>query len=387
MGIYYKKLMESAAVEKAVEDAIQTPDDVGVDLDAIEDAIVGKDGNEAHREEIDAAEEGVVGDPLEECAVIMYESEYNFNQLMKCIGIAELNEFAAGKDFILEGANLSAFFDKARELFTNMFKRFTELFSKAVAKISDKMNVDKNLVRKHEKEMREGFGKDSWKFENAYEFDKLNVSYEPRTSELMNLWDKAIDDVKDNSEGLQADRGHLSHVECVKRVSGKTVSDEGKAAGEMVAQLKADAFVKTNFASGAEASLLNTVVDILKSDSDVKALRASYKAIKDDYSRIMKWLKECQNMFKGDANEEHIKSTCLAYTKALQYEKNLQHSYFSVCLNAHTTRRSQARRMAMTWVRMGGGEAKEGKPAEPEKPKALGDGTKHENAFLNFAII
>ena len=378
MGMFYNKLMESA-----VEDVVQTPDDIGVDLDAIEKAIAGEDGIEAHRDEVEAAEEGVVGDPLEECAVIMYESEYNFNQLMKHIGINELSEYANGKDFVLEGANLQAFFDKTREVFVKMFERFTEVFTKAVANLSDKMNFDKALVKKHEKEIRAGFDKfQDWVFEDAYDMDTLNIEYAPKKSSLLELWDKAIDGVKDAGEGLVLDKAPLSNAAAVKRVSGLDVADDGKAAGEMVTQLKAKAFVKTRYQASDASGLLDTVLNILKGENDVKKLREAYKDIKEDYKKLFKWLKECQSKsaFKDDentsANTKNIKEACLAYTAAARYEKNLQHAYFGVCLNAHKTRRSQARRMALTWQRLGS----DGKKEEEPKPK-------NESGLLNITII
>jgi hypothetical protein len=76
MGMYFERLLESGV--------IQTADDTGVDLDAIEQAVEEERGDLN-----DEAESGVLGDPdpVEEAAMIMYESTYNYNQLMKRIGM------------------------------------------------------------------------------------------------------------------------------------------------------------------------------------------------------------------------------------------------------------------------------------------------------------
>ena len=90
--------------------AVQTPEDIGVDLDQVEKDIAGPDGIEAHRDEVEAAEEGLIGDPLEEAYFIMYESEYNYNQIMRCIGLNEISQAQLGRDLVLEAEDVTGFF-------------------------------------------------------------------------------------------------------------------------------------------------------------------------------------------------------------------------------------------------------------------------------------
>lgn len=382
MGIFYNKLVESVSAD--VEDAIQTPDDIGVDLDAIEKAVAGNDGIEAHRDEIEAAEEGTVGNPIDECSVIMYESEYNFNQLMKCIGVNELHEYAAGRDFILEGANLNAFIENIRKIFTGMFTKFTELYNKAVNWFSREFNFDKKFVREHDSEIKAGFNRfQDWLFEDFYDMDKLNIECKLKDpDQMLEIWDHAVDAVMsasssnldiNNGTYVVIDKKQLSNSAAVKRVCDLDVSDDN-AASEMVEKLKEKAFVKVErYHASSGSKLLSDVLTILGSQDDVKKLRDGYNRIKNEYSKFFKWLKECQKTFKNDneVNFKNIKATCVAYSKAAQYEKNLQHSYFSVCLSAYKTRRNQARRMALTWQRLG-----------VSKPKV-----QHNSATININII
>ena len=183
----------------------------------------------------------------------------------------------------------------------------------------------------------------------------------------------AIEGIKDASEGLKAIEEPISHIECVKRVSGLTVSDEATAAGEMVAKLKERDFVECKYAHvDGNTMLLDTVMDILKTDNDVKTLRNTYKGIKDDYKKLFAWLKECEKTFENAA----VKPAVMAWITAGKYEKNLQHSYFAHCLRAHNTRRAQARRMALTWQRAAGSKAKEDKPT-----------IQHNSAMFSINII
>ena len=155
MGIFYNKLMESSAV--------QDPDDIGIDLDAIEDNIMGDDGIEAHRDEVEAAEEGLIGDPVEEASMLIYESDYNFNQIMKAIGIAELNEAYAGREFLLEGENKKGFFTRVREVIGNMWASVTKFFNNCLNNIKEFCDVHKKLATKHRSEIEAGFAmRDKW---------------------------------------------------------------------------------------------------------------------------------------------------------------------------------------------------------------------------------
>ncbi len=87
--MYFEKFYEGAAIT-----GIQDPDNVGNDLEEIEDAV-----EDSHDEEVDDALCGLPGedcDPFEESTEIVYEAEYNFNMICKSIGLSELNEAARG---------------------------------------------------------------------------------------------------------------------------------------------------------------------------------------------------------------------------------------------------------------------------------------------------
>ena len=81
MGYFYNKFLESAAV--------QTDDEIGNDLKQIEDDIEGKDGIEAHAEEIEDALDGMVGDPFDETAVLTEGFSYSKKPDKKFYTLAE----------------------------------------------------------------------------------------------------------------------------------------------------------------------------------------------------------------------------------------------------------------------------------------------------------
>ena len=151
MGIYSTKYL----LEEDLS-SVQDPDSPGVDLDQIENDIVGDDGNEAHNEEIEDAVEGVIGDSLEEAYQIMYESEYNYNMLLQAIGMQELKEAVSGKEYIMEAGSVSAFFGRVKEIFVNMFKKITEFFKKVFNSIRSRLVNDKKFISMYESDIRTG---------------------------------------------------------------------------------------------------------------------------------------------------------------------------------------------------------------------------------------
>ena len=57
MGIYSNKIFRE---EVTPDDVINTPDEIGIELDTIEKAICGPDGIEGHRDEIEDAADAKV---------------------------------------------------------------------------------------------------------------------------------------------------------------------------------------------------------------------------------------------------------------------------------------------------------------------------------------
>ena len=373
MGMFYNKLMESA-----VDEVIQTPDDIGVDLDAIEKNIVGDDGCEAHREEIDDAMEGVVGDPLEEAATIMYESEYNFNQLLKCIGMAELNEMAVGRDFVLEAGseNSKSFWEKTKDMFVNMFKAVTRAFKNVLAKISAALPSDKKFVTKNAEAIRNGAANGKWEFKGCYEFNALMLKYQDKATDLGAKFDAAMENP---AEWNKDSDNNIAHATLIKNVVPDYVKAED--AGRLSAALKEAFFVEKTFSSENKdhaAYLPGRAIDILQKEDDVKSIRAAYAEIKKGYTALFKHLKEMQG--KVDKKAEGAaaaNNVCIAYIAAYKYEKNVQNTYFTAVLKAHMTARAQARRMVMAWYRAG---AK--KNDKKEEPAA-----KNESSLFNITII
>lgn len=368
MGMFYNKLMESA-----VEDTIQTPDDIGVDLDAVEKAIVGDDGCEAHREEIDDAMEGVIGDPLEEAAHIMYESEYNFNQLMKCIGMAELNEAASGRDFILEGGNMASFLDKAKTILTKMFESITKAFNNVMKKLNEALSIDKQLL-KRQNDIEYGYKNAEWEFKEVYDFEALKRAYDVNV-DAVGIASKAVNSMADGKEAP-------SHAEIVNALV-PDVNTSGENPEElMVKALEDKHFKVVTYAHNGEKPNFEDVIGVLKSNG-IKEIKDKHAKIKAAYKAAitsLEHMKKSNSALVDDKGEKKSNDAMyVAFVKALTYEKNCQNKLFAVTLRAAKARHTEAVQMCKQWAAMGAKlKGKSDKPkVEPQNASAL----------FNFTII
>ncbi|MBR3599797.1 MAG: hypothetical protein IKL53_07945 [Lachnospiraceae bacterium] len=385
MAIYRARTFVSeGAIEAPEKDP--TPEYPGVDLDAVEKAII--DQTDDH--DCCSIDKSHCESPVEECAAIMYESEYNFNQIMKCIGINELKEFSNGRDLVLEGADLHAFFENVKKLIVKMAEGFMAMCQKAFTAIKNAITADKKLVGEYAKDIEVGFGKDGWKFENAWDLNALNAKYNPLKQSIADVdFEELINDTENN---VILDGDTFSHAAAVKRISGVEVSDEGNAAAQMKEALNKKFFVSTTYESGAGNELLNTVMGILKNTSDIDELNTAYADIKKGYKDLLNKLKLFENSarigkFVGNVADDkdgaktmgQVQNVLTKYTELAKFEKNIQHNYFIVCLSAHKARRNQARKMALKWYNIGHNTTPEkaALPAPKEEPK-------HENTMFKF---
>lgn len=358
MGIYYNKLVESAASIDP-ETVIQTPDDVGNDLDAIEKAVEAE-----HKEgDLDGGCFCTGEDCVEEATMIVFESEYNMGQLMKRIGLTELHEYTEGRDFVLEGANFKAFCERVIANLKKLFSGLVSLFQKGVAAIKEAANVDKQLL-KQEAKMAEGCKNETWKVK-SYDLAALDVKnnsavklsiFAPGKDTLS--IEKLVSYNGANVVDMKRHEAELSHAECVKRVAGVEAED----GTGMVAKLKEAIFVEKEY-DYSTGGVFELVVDALSKSDDINALKEAYTNIKAKYDAL---IKEIKTLEKGLDD----KTDSAAATKALQavtFEKGLQNQCYSVCLKAYRTRRSVARRMASNWIRLA---------PKAEKPKAKNEGAR-----------
>lgn len=355
MGIYSTKYL----LEEDLS-SVQDPNNPGVDLDQIEKDIVGDDGNEAHSEEIDAAVDGVIDDPLDECYQIMYESEYNYNMLLQTIGLQELRESASGKEYIMEAGALSNFFSRVKDIFVSMFKKITEFFKKVFNAIKSRVVSDKKFIATYEKDIRDGAevlksngklkDKQGYSFDNlkkpsmlvgvygyistatrelAGEFDIHKYTEESKSNEINKLFSSAL---KNNNVNKSA----------------SSISELNKLLAEHYYGNKINVFNGNLTADG--------IISVLKDGSDTSEIQKQYNNLKKEYSDVLKGLKDMEKSATKEA-KSNTTTVCNFYINILRQESNINNAVFTSYTKAVKARRNQARKLANSF-RAASGNAK-----------------------------
>lgn len=348
MAIYYNRFMESD-----IEDTVQTPDDVGVDLDQVEENIAGPDGIAAHEDDVDDAVSGVVGDPLDETYMAMYESEYNYNQLLRTIGIFELNEAYYGTEPVLEAGSVKSFFGKVKQIITKLFENIVKAFSNILTELSSRYKLDKKWLEKNEKYVKAA--KDSNdKFEvEGYAFPDGNMA---------NITNKFISDLETGLGDVDRNPDKYNVIDDYKNAIF------GKFGNNGIVGVKTYLYEKIYGNNEKKKETLKNKngwitwsINTLKTN-EISSLKQAYSDAKKSYNKSLATLNAMEkdymkaakagNLDKGNiaSNFAHnnLKCSCIIFNK------NVQNSCYSILLKAAKDRRSQARKLAHMFAKQGG---------------------------------
>lgn len=363
MGVY-TSLLETEL------NSVQDPDNPGIDLDQVEKDICGPDGIESHSEEIDDANSGVVGEPLEEAYMALYESEYNFNLLMQTIGLHELNSMQnGGMSAVNEGERFDKvketaknFFDKVKEMLVNAFKKITEAFHTVLAKFMRLVKGDEKFAKQYESRIKDGFKKD-WKAKGfTYKNAKggfLNANLFMQADSVVSIFNNEVK--KGYWEARQMDKSEViedhSGIKCneLSDLHKKLIADW--RGSEQPIDLKGKI-------SDAE------VISILKSD-DVKTVKDHYNGIKSSYKKAIDDITKMQRTITStdSGNTSNQLAVCTYYGNVVRFGQNVENLKYSCAIKMAKERRAQARRLATMWA--GLSDTKQ-KVVKPEHESALG---------------
>lgn len=351
MGIYSNLInFESAAV--------QDPDNTGVDLDQVEDAVMGDDGIEAHKDEVEAAIAGTV-DPVEEAYTAIYEAEYNYNQIMRAIGIRELSEAAYGREIVLEGVDIRGFFDKCKQFFIAMFKKVTEAFKNVAKILMSSIASDKKLATKYAREITAGYNSNwsatGYVFENdislinvldtIHNIDKDSVSRSLAAKERID----ANDDIYYNKLSKEEIMGRVSR----KNNLGSDISNDKEYREALTKKLRGgkDEPIELN-GSGLDDK---QIIYNLKNDSEIKDIKKGYDDIKKSFNNTLTDLKTLEKAVQQENGSNAEKNKKMAYISGavatMKNIKSVETITYSVTLNAAKQKKAQARKMALYFIR------------------------------------
>lgn len=332
MGIYTNRLIRES--EGIMDGIIQQPgSDAGVDLDAVEKAIVGDDSEK--NDEVKDATSGVIGDPVDEAYTAMYESQYNYNQIMRVIGLSEVSAASIGKEVVLEGADIKGFFEKAKEIILNLFKHVTEAFKKALMAMTQLVMADKKFVEKYKDKIIAGANTD-WEAK-GYIYGDFSISKDAKTYDII----KYAQDVAENKHGNESMNAFV-----INMLSGTNASDISGMRKELEKKIR----------NGEESPIdisnkytSNEVINILIKDDDVKTLKESFNFVKKTYKETLNSI----NTMKSAALKQDKDADISNYNKAIKaitFAANVMNVRYAVLVTASRERRALARKLARLFV-------------------------------------
>lgn len=388
MGIYFNKLIESA-----VEDTVQTPDDVGNDLEQIEQNIAGPDGIEGHKEEIENSVTDSIN-PVEEMSMALYESEYNYNQIMKAIGIAELNEMANGRELIMESFDIKGFFGKIKEVILKLFHQIAEIAVKIFDELTLRYKQDAKWLKNNESKVLKGVNNKKFEFK-GYDFPDANFrlfkdilmmlqhptptdkSVELDSSKLVNLMLAAEKEDRRDENYKEVSVGD-ARKELIKSMTDDKAGDIEEFKKYLQKMYYGDIDKKTL----TDKKWAKWSIDVLKS-SEINDLKQDYNNLKSFVNTSIKLLKDAERIaMKKDTKDANTEKIAHYLGSILTMENNVSSIAYSVVLKAAKDRRSQARGIAHALAKLADSVEGDKNTDSNDSGTSLG-----ESAFSNIVFM
>ena len=389
------------------ESAVQTPDDIGNDLDQIE-----KDILEDREDDADIASNGILNDntddfdPVSEGFMIMYESLYNHNQLLRAIGIHELNEAYNGRELILEAADVKAWFEHVKDIFVKAFTKICEVFRTAVSKLNFAATNDKNLIENNKDILEKAkTNKTEWEFE-GYKYNNIRDSISAVQAFAKELEDEiivpadnggaptpvklSVDPVGDGAadyhqmydivlginKAIDAcdEKGANTLVADFLDKNRKTLTaDKTKEFANKVLEAFRGSNEKVKITSTDDGFGIDDLMSLLTTNRDLKYITDAYNKIKSQYKGILKDLKALEKTIKKEDKTSIKLSICDVFVKYARRANNLSTSVFTTMMKCARDRRSQARTILKVIIN-NAKEQTDTTATQPEEPK-------HESVF------
>ena len=109
--------------------------------------------------------------------VLVAEAEENWNNIMKAVGIHELNVLeATGSEVIYEANDVKSFLEKIKDFFKMIWEKIVAVFKKFFAMIDSWIKSDKDFVKRYEKALKGMTNTKDFKFKGfKYTVDKVSV--------------------------------------------------------------------------------------------------------------------------------------------------------------------------------------------------------------------
>lgn len=237
----------------------------------------------------------------------VYETECNYNAMMKSVGLSELKYYQeTGKDlFMNEAGAFGGFIEKAKTLFKKIIEKIKAIFKKFMAKINSFTMSDKDFVKKYEKDILR-------KDVTDMEFTGYEKMKNGATNYVLNM--KAFNDFIGSDDMSLKDGDAVNDK--IESLRSTLVGDSGAMTeAELRDKLKEDLYGdKETFdvTSTMVRTALSTIKDTSKTIKDIEKLqKETIKSIENVIKHLDKNLAEFNKDLNKDIknkNDDEIKS-------------------------------------------------------------------------------
>ena len=340
MGIYRTLLEE----EVPHLDDNNNPDS---QIKELQDVVEDHDANEAEQQAAqDAAfgPDGGVDDIMDESAIAIYEFELGHNQILQAIGMRELQEASMGRDFIMEAADIKAFFEKIKDKIKEFFKKVWSVIQRWTGNFMALIRTNKGLWEKYSSQIKEGekLYADSSKKMSGYPFTGIKgKEYSEKEA------NDAMNDIVSKSKEFSAEDAE----NIVNSVRGYFCSANGKevSAGDYSAELKKYLYgeKEENF------KMTSDQIKVALTEDLRKPVKEMAKKAKEQFNKAMESVKKMENEAKSDKNAESSNVTislCTRKSTAIRGCLTATQQFRNAYCIATRMYALQARKFAMAYI-------------------------------------
>lgn len=398
MGFYFDMLKEQDELLGNTgfdDNMIGTPDEYEVKLTDVEKATV-EDINKEYSDEAEQKEldgQDLCCNPVEEAAIAIYESECNWNMIMKAMGTHEVTEAARGRVAIMEAADVKGFFASVKKFFTNLWEKISNTVNGWCNNMKSIVAREKGKIdKKFYDAVRAGETKYKGKGFKGYDFaKKTGVAVDKLFADMKKENDSANQVI--NTFMLKANEENGLENAAAAASSIRKTPDQIRGAFCGAESVNADEFSKKLHTAlfGSDKIQLrgeNQIADSAKADYIIGVLQdgngsvgkvlKAYAELRVSFSKLFATLNKLEKAItKAEKGGAKIGSVA----NEIKVQKEVKNACFTVLVNAMRAmmaERAQARKIANIY-------AAAGKKKDEKKPEAQKES--YSGAFAGLQMV
>jgi hypothetical protein len=327
--------------------------------------------DEASQEELDGQD--FSGDPVEEMAMAIAESEHNWNLIFQGVARREISEAARGRVVVTEGLDsIKSFFGKIKLFFVKLFKKITAVVKQVLGNLGSIFHTNKGFAKKYGSKLSKG--KKAYEDNSKKDLEGYPFWNAAKSTDVDSIITTTDNDVKSYTTKLKT----IISSGDVTTYSNALDEDEEKNADEIRGKLlkKGKAIssedwndeLKRTFFGSEDPEIIQPTADYIKralesTGKDIDKIKKNYAKLKTTFTKIISTFDKLENSAnkwydnderKNDAqNEENRSSKITQITRESTYYKNYMNicnQAFSMFMKSVRAQGMQARRVAQAWI-------------------------------------